>query len=122
MFLGKFTCFNPAQKFIEPSVRDVLAACDVDRAEPSLFPQRLKTKGFKRLKKAAPLNNPIILKTMNNFTPEAELLWREIPEQPQDRILAHVFCVKCGKGVQIQTFKREDRRSDTDRKVRGVRS
>ena len=45
----------------------------------------------------------VYLPTMTNrrFTPQAELLWNEIPAQARDQILAHLFCVKCRKGVQI---------------------
>ena len=46
------------------------------------------------------------------FTPQAELLWKEIPLPTRERILANVYCVKCRKAVSIRNFKGEERNGD----------
>ena len=46
------------------------------------------------------------------FTPKAMLLWAMIPTTAQTRILANVFCVKCGESVQITNFTGEENQGD----------
>jgi Zn ribbon nucleic-acid-binding protein len=46
------------------------------------------------------------------FTPRAALLWTTIPQEARQRILAHVYCVKCKKGVQIANFTGEEQNGD----------
>jgi hypothetical protein len=46
------------------------------------------------------------------FTPQAAVLWGTIPHAAQERILANVFCGKCGGSTQIMNFSGEERDGD----------
>jgi hypothetical protein len=46
------------------------------------------------------------------FTPQAAVLWSTIPHAAKERILANVFCRKCGGSVQITNFSGEEREGD----------
>ena len=39
-------------------------------------------------------------------------MWGTIPKEARTRILANVFCVKCGGSVQITKFTAEERKGD----------
>ena len=46
------------------------------------------------------------------FSTRAAVLWSTIPKQARERILANVFCVKCGDSVPIINFPGEERDGD----------
>ena len=46
------------------------------------------------------------------FTPQAEKRWKMIPQWAQEKILANVFCGKCGGSVPIVLEKAEMRNKD----------
>lgn len=46
------------------------------------------------------------------FTPEAAVLWGGIPRDARERILSHVFCVKCRGSVSITRLAGQERNGD----------
>ena len=48
----------------------------------------------------------------DKFTPQAAVLWSTIPEMGRERILASVFCVKCGGAVQMIDFSGKEERGN----------
>lgn len=53
-------------------------------------------------------------RAMSNTSPslQAEVLWGTIPPEVKDRILKHVFCVKCRTSVEIVDYTKTERRGD----------
>ena len=46
------------------------------------------------------------------FTMRAAVLWGTIPKEARARILANVFCVKCGGSVTMTNYTGEERKGD----------
>ena len=52
------------------------------------------------------------IQSADHFTPQAAKRWKKIPQWAQEKILANVFCGKCGGSVPIVLEKAEMRNKD----------
>jgi hypothetical protein len=50
--------------------------------------------------------------TDGKFTPKAAVWWATVPKEARARILANVFCVKCGGATEMVKVTGEEKKGD----------